>query len=166
MICRKSDENDRDWSGGDPVKLSTRGQYALHAMVFLAQKAQEGPQTLRTIAEAGLPEQYLEQLLGALRRGGLVTTIRGAAGGYQIARPLEEITVASILESTEGPLNLSECATDQACCPKSSACITRDVWLYLTDNINSLLQGITLQDVLHNKPYGVKEHQSYEPRLS
>ena len=54
------------------MKLSTRGQYALHAMVFLAQKAQEGPQTLRTIAEDGLPEQYLEQLLGQLRRGGLV----------------------------------------------------------------------------------------------
>ena len=148
------------------MKLSTPGQNALHAKDFLAQKAQEGPQTLRTIAEDGLPEQYLEQLLGALRRGGLVTTMRGAAGGYQIAKPPEEITVASILESTEGPLNLSECATDQARCPKSSACMTRDVWLYLTDNINSLLQGITLQDVLQNKPYGVKEYQSYEPRLS
>ncbi|WP_333865203.1 RrF2 family transcriptional regulator, partial [Chitinophaga sp.] len=61
-------------------------------MIFLARKAGEGPQSLKTIAEDGLPEQYLEQLLGALRRSGLVTTVRGAAGGYRIARPASEIT--------------------------------------------------------------------------
>ena len=63
------------------LKLSTRGQYALHAMIFLAKHRMDGPQPLKTIAEDGLPEQYLEQLLGTLRRAGLVTTVRGAAGG-------------------------------------------------------------------------------------
>ena len=139
------------------MKLSTRGQYALHAMIFLARKAGDGPQSLRTIAEDGLPEQYLEQLLGQLRRGGLVQTVRGAAGGYSIAKPPHEITVADIIESTEGPVNLSSCALDDSGCPKSSACATRDVWRYLTDSINSLLQGITLHDVLHNKPFSAKE---------
>ncbi len=140
------------------MKLSTRGQYALHAMIFLARKAGEGPQSLKTIAEDGLPEQYLEQVLGALRRSGLVTTVRGAAGGYRIARPASEITVANILESTEGPVNLSECVGDSASCPRGAACATRDLWAYLTDNINHLMQGISLQDVLQNKPYGAKEY--------
>lgn len=148
------------------MKLSTRGQYALHAMVFLARKANEGPQPLKTIADDGLPEQYLEQLLGALRRHGLVVTVRGAQGGYSIARPPSQITVGSILESTEGPVNLSQCAGDEATCPKSSACATRDVWRYLTDNINTLMQGITLQDVLLNKPYGTKEISHNEPSVS
>ena len=148
------------------MKLSTRGQYALHAMVFLARKADEGPQPLKTIADDGLPEQYLEQLLGALRRHGLVVTVRGVQGGYSIARPPSQITVGSILESTEGPVNISQCAGDEAICPKSSACATRDVWRYLTDNINTLMQGITLQDVLLNRPYGTKEISHHEPSVS
>lgn len=139
------------------MKLSTRGQYALHAMIFLAKRADEGPQSLRTIAEDGLPLQYLEQLLGCLRRKGLVSTVRGAAGGYSIARAPELITVADIIESTEGPVNLSSCASEDSVCPRSNLCATRDVWMYLTDSINSLLEGITLQDVIHNKPYGSKE---------
>lgn len=140
------------------MKLSTRGQYALHAMLFLAAKAEEGPQTLKTIAEDGLPEQYLEQLLGQLRRDGLVSSVRGASGGYMIAKAPGDITVGDILRSTEGPVNLSECASDHACCPKSTACATRDVWRYLTDNINDLMQGITLEDALHFKPFGLKEN--------
>lgn len=141
------------------MKLSTRGQYALHAMIFLAKKADEGPQSLRTIAEDGLPLQYLEQLLGVLRRNGLVSSVRGAAGGYQIAKAPEEITVADIIESTEGPVNLSSCAVEEDSCPRSDACATRDVWMYLTHNINELLRGITLKDVLTKRPYGLKENK-------
>ena len=62
------------------MKLSTRGKYGLYAMVYLAQKAEEGPQPLRAIAQLGLPDHYLEQLLGSLRKAGLVTTVRGAQG--------------------------------------------------------------------------------------
>lgn len=89
------------------MKLSTRGRYALSAMVFLASQSDMGPQTLATIARDTMPAQYLEQLLGQLRRNGLVTTVRGAQGGYAIARPPEEITVANILEATEGPVQMS-----------------------------------------------------------
>lgn len=148
------------------MKLSTKGQYALHAMIFLARRAKEGPQTLKTIAEDGLPEQYLEQLLGQLRRDGLVSTVRGAQGGYSLARPAGQITVAQIIESTEGPINLSQCAGDDPCCPRADACATRDVWRYLTDNIQTLMQGITLQDVLKNEAFGSKEFTQYEPDLS
>ena len=102
------------------MKLSTRGKYGLYAMAYLAQKADEGPQPLRAIAQLNLPEQYLEQLLGSLRKAGLVTTVRGAQGGYQLALPPEQITVGHIIDAMEGPLSLSECATDaDNCCPHS-----------------------------------------------
>lgn len=142
------------------MKLSTRGQYALHAMIFLAKKQAEGPQSLKVIAKDGLPEQYLEQLLGALRRAGLVSSVRGAAGGYLIAKPPNEITVAQILESTEGPLNLSDCVDGELSCKNSSQCQTRQLWRYLTDNINSLMQGVNLSDILENKPYQTRGVQA------
>ncbi len=132
------------------MKLSTRGKYALYAMVYLAQKADEGPQPLREIAQLGLPEQYLEQLLGNLRKAGLVTTVRGAQGGYQLARPADEISVGHIIDAMEGPLNLSECATEGVC-PRGDGCPTRKVWEYLTTSINELLYSITLKSMLESK---------------
>ena len=130
------------------MKLSTRGKYGLYAMVFLAQKADEGPQSLKEIAQLGLPENYLEQLLGALRRAGLVRSVRGAQGGYALAREPERITVCDIIDATEGPLSLSECLSGDAVCPRCEGCRTRNVWEYLTRKINDLLTGITLKDML------------------
>ncbi len=138
------------------MKLSTRGQYALHAMIFLAKHRQDGPQPLRTIAEDGLPEQYLEQLLGTLRRSGLVSTVRGAAGGYSLCGDPSEITVGRILEATEGPVSLADCAVDAGVCGKGSDCQTRRTWRYLTESINAILEGVTLSDILENKPYQIK----------
>ena len=132
------------------MKLSTKGKYGLYAMVFLAQHNGEGPQSLKAIADLGLPEQYLEQLLGSLRRAGLVTTVRGAQGGYQLAKAPDEITVGHIIDAMEGPLNLSECATDGVC-PRGGDCPTRKVWEYLTNSINDLLYSITLKSMLESK---------------
>ena len=132
------------------MKLSTRGKYALYAMVYLAQKTEEGPQPLREIAQLGLPEQYLEQLLGSLRKAGLVTTVRGAQGGYQLAKAPEDISVGHIIDAMEGPLNLSECATDGVC-PRGGDCPSRKVWEYLTDSINKLLYSISLKSMLESK---------------
>lgn len=134
------------------LKLSTRGKYGLYAMVYLAQKASEGPQPLREIASLGLPEQYLEQLLGSLRKAGLVNTVRGAQGGYQLASAPGDITVGHIIDAMEGPLNLSECAGEaESACPRSEGCATKRVWEYLTDSINRLLYGISLADMLEHK---------------
>ena len=144
------------------MKLSTRGKYGLNAMVYLASKAQEGPQPLRAIAQTNLlPDQYLEQLLGCLRKAGLVNTVRGAQGGYQLARPAGEITVGHIIDAMEGPLQLSECAIEsEPTCPNSDTCPTRRVWEYLTDSINSLLYSMSLQDMLETK-----EMDRFEPHL-
>jgi len=132
------------------LKLSTRGKYGLYAMVFLAQKAGNGPQPLKEIAQLGLPENYLEQLLGALRRAGLVRTVRGAQGGYELAKEPKGITVGNIIDAMEGPLALSECLEPgrEAVCPRCEGCRTRTVWEYLTEQINNLLDSITLEDML------------------
>ena len=141
--------------GGARMKLSTRGKYGLYAMIYLAQHAGEGPQSLKAIAGVGVPDSYLEQLLGSLRRAGLVTTVRGAQGGYQLARSPDEITARHIIEAMEGPLNLSECVGEQEnVCPRGSHCAARGLWAYLTDEINGLLSSITLTDMVNQNIKG------------
>ena len=137
------------------MKLSTKGKYGLYAMFYLAQHEGSGPQPLKAVAEIGVPEDYLEQLLGNLRRAGLVTTVRGAQGGYQLARAPEDITVGDIIDATEGPLTISECISDEGCCHRSGECRTRRVWEYLSNSINGLLQSISLRDMLEQESFGV-----------
>ena len=137
------------------MKLSTKGKYGLYAMFYLAQHEGSGPQPLKAVAEIGVPEDYLEQLLGNLRRAGLVTTVRGAQGGYQLAKAPEDITVGDIIDATEGPLSISECISDEGCCHRSGDCRTRRVWEYLSNSINGLLQSISLRDMLEQESFGV-----------
>ncbi len=133
------------------MKLSTRGKYGMYAMIFLAQHAGEGPQSLKAFSALDLPEAYLEQLLGSLRRAELVKTVRGVQGGYQLSRSPEEITVRDVLEALEGELTLSGCVSDpEASCARSGSCPARGVWEYLTERINLLLDGITLTDMVQN----------------
>ena len=137
------------------MKLSTKGKYGLYAMFYLAQHEGSGPQPLKAVAEIGVPEDYLEQLLGNLRRAGLVTTVRGAQGGYQLAKAPQDITVGDIIDATEGPLSISECISDEGCCHRSGECRTRRVWEYLSNSINGLLQSISLRDMLEQESFGV-----------
>ncbi len=130
------------------MKLSTRGKYGLYAMHYLAQHQHEGPQSLNCIASVGIPKQYLEQLLGSLRRSGLIESVRGANGGYQIAKPPAEITVLDIIDAMEGPLALSDCLSSDTACSKANQCRVRMVWEKLTDSINRELADVTLRDML------------------
>ena len=130
------------------MKLSTRGKYGLYAMYYLAEHKDEGPQSLQSIASTGVPKQYLEQLLGNLRRTGLIHSVRGAQGGYQIARPPGEITILDVIDAMEGPLELSECMTDEGHCDRSCQCPVRRVWQKLTDSINRELADVTLDEML------------------
>ncbi len=132
------------------MKLSTRGKYGLYAMFYLAQHQGKGPQSLQNIAATGVPKQYLEQLLGNLRRAGLVSTVRGVQGGYQIAKPPGDISLLDIIDAMEGPIELSECMTDESCCDRSCACPVRKVWQRLTDSINHELACVTLQSMLEH----------------
>ena len=106
------------------MKLSTCGKYGLYAMYYLAIHAGEGPQTLQNISTVGVPKQYLEQILGNLRRAGL--------------------------DAVEGPIELSECAASEHTCHKSGTCPVRWVWQRVTDSINSELEKIKLSDMLRS----------------
>ena len=130
------------------MKLSTRGKYGLYAMHYLAKQEGKGPQPLQNIAQIGVPKQYLEQLLGNLRRAGLVNTVRGAKGGYEIAKAPSEITILNIIDAMEGPIELSECALDNNCCERANDCAARRVWIRATERINRELDAIKLSDML------------------
>ena len=135
------------------MKLSTKGKYGLYAMFYLAQHDGCGPQPLKAVAEIGVSEDYLEQLLGNLRRAGLVNTVRGAQGGYQLAMDPADITVGDIIDATEGPLSISDCLHDEGSCHRSGQCRTRRVWEYLSNSINNVLQSITLRDMLEQDSF-------------
>lgn len=131
------------------MKLSTRGRYGIHAMYDLAIHYGEEPQPLKAIAERqGIPEAYLEQLLGALRRDGLVSSVRGAMGGYMLSRPPGKITVGAVLRTLEDGLSIIECLDEEESCGKSCDCPSRTVWLKLRDGVNQIVDGITLEDML------------------
>lgn len=135
------------------MKLSTKGQYSMYAMVYLAAHAGEGPQTLREIQGFGVTEDYLEQLLGALRRGGLVETVRGTNGGYMLSRKPDEITVGDIIRTAEGPVTLAQCVGDEKRCPSAALCPTLPVWQYLTEQIDMVLDTVTLRDILDERKF-------------
>ena len=131
------------------MKLSTRARYGIHAMYDLAQNYGAQPRPLKAVAEAqAIPEAYLEQLLCTLLRAGLVSSARGAQGGYMLSRPPGEITVGQVLRALEGGLNLLECLSEEDACGKSCDCPSRKVWKRLRDGLNEIVDGITLEDML------------------
>ncbi|MBQ2957516.1 MAG: Rrf2 family transcriptional regulator [Clostridia bacterium] len=131
------------------MKLSTKGRYGIHAMYDLAQYGSETPQPIKSIAERqNIPEAYLEQLIGQLRRSGLVKSVRGAQGGYLLSRTPAEITVGEVLRTLEGELAVVDCLMEEDLCHKACSCPTRVVWKKLRDGLNEIVDGITLQDML------------------
>ena len=131
------------------MKLSTRGRYGIHAMYELAVYDSDGPVSIKSIAEhRGIPEAYLEQLIAVLKREGLVTSTRGAQGGYALSRPASEITVGQILRALEGGLNLVDCLEESDACGKACACPSRSVYRKLQDGLNALADSISLKDMI------------------
>ena len=131
------------------MKLSTRGRYGIHAMYDLALNAEGGPQSIKAIAEReGIPEAYLEQLIAVLKREGLVLSVRGAQGGYRLARAPGEITVGDVLRALEGSLNLVDCLEEADACGRACACPSRIVWQKVRDGLEAIVDGITLQDMV------------------
>ncbi|HHV45506.1 MAG TPA: Rrf2 family transcriptional regulator [Tissierellia bacterium] len=135
------------------MKLSTRGRYGLKAMFQLALHYGKGPIPLNVIAsQQDLSENYLEQLFSALRKEGLIKSVRGAQGGYMLAKPPEKITVGSVLRVLEGNMAPVECVIDDTVsCDKEESCVTKLVWMKIKDSINSVIDSITLQDMLNEQ---------------
>lgn len=130
------------------MKLSTRAKYGIHAMLDLAVNQGTGPQPIKQIAERqGIPEQYLEQLIAVLRREGLVSSVRGAQGGYYLGKPPGEITMQDLVRVLEGPIGLCDCLEDEQCCEKIGKCPAKLVWQKLSRSIDEVLSGVTLADM-------------------
>ncbi|MHB9094161.1 MAG: RrF2 family transcriptional regulator [Eubacteriales bacterium] len=132
------------------MKISTKGHYGVQAMFDLAQHFGEGPISLKSVAERqDLSEHYLEQLIAGLRKAGLVKSVRGAQGGYILAREPAEIKIGDIVRVLEGPIAPVECVNgeDTEGCLKAEFCITRNVWEKVKDSIEGVLDSITLADM-------------------
>lgn len=131
------------------MKLSMRARYGIHAMFYLAQHAGEPPQPLKTIAETeGIPEPYLEQLMSPLRKQGLVTSSRGAQGGYTLSDAPGNISIGSVLRALEGSLVPVSCLENDGACGKTCDCASRLVWRRLQLSIEQAMDAMTLQDML------------------
>lgn len=144
------------------MRISTRGEYGLRAMFYLALKYGQGPIPLKTIAEEqGISEHYLEQLMGALRRSGLVSSVRGAQGGYSLSRPPKEITVGDIIRVLEGPITPMDCldgAGKEAECGFLGPCAMRRMWKRLQDSMESVLDSTTLACLAEEALFFEEEH--------
>lgn len=132
------------------MRLSTKGEYGLRAMLDLAFHYGEGPVSLRSVAERqDISEPYLEQLVAGLRKAGLVKSTRGAQGGYVLARDPARITVGEIIRALEGPIAPRECVREDnpQPCARGETCVARAVWEKLRDRIAEVLDSITLEDM-------------------
>lgn len=130
-------------------------------MYDLALNAGATPQPIKAVAERqGIPEAYLEQLVGQLRRAGLLRSTRGAQGGYLLARPAREISVGDVLRALEGSLAIVDCLTDEAPCDKACSCPTRVVWQKVSTALEEAVDSITLQDMVDdNRPNRAEKGQ-------
>ncbi len=130
------------------MKLSTKGRYGVKAMVDLAIHCTEGAVSIKSISKRqNISEYYLEQLFAPLRKAKLITSIRGAQGGYLLNKPPGEITVSEIMYILEGPIEISECV-DGVACSNVDCCATRLLWQKIKDSIESVMEAVTLQDII------------------
>jgi Rrf2 family cysteine metabolism transcriptional repressor len=134
------------------MKISTKIRYGARAMLELAYHYGEGPIELKEIAKReNISLKYLEQVINPLRTAGLVKSIRGAKGGYSLAKPPSEICLYDVVETLEGPLNLLECLRDSKVCQKVSSCVTRDIWQEVSEAISKIFYSVTLEDMVNRK---------------
>ncbi|NJN46726.1 MAG: Fe-S cluster assembly transcriptional regulator IscR [Candidatus Competibacteraceae bacterium] len=126
------------------MKLSTKGRYAVTAMMDLAIHDKYGPVTLSEISQCqGISLSYLEQLFAKLRKSGLVEGVRGPGGGYRLARSAEQVTVAEIITAVDEKLDATRCGGRENC-QEGRRCLTHELWSELSQQIFSFLEGITL----------------------
>ncbi len=133
------------------LKVSTKGRYGLRAIVDLAVHNKDGQVSLKSVAERqGLSENYLEQLFSSLKKSGLVKSIRGAQGGYLLAKSPEDISVGDVLRSLEGTLCPVDCIDIEAPvnCDKADICVTAAVWAKIRDKINEVVDSISISDLV------------------
>jgi Rrf2 family transcriptional regulator, iron-sulfur cluster assembly transcription factor len=126
------------------MRLTTKGRFAVTAMMDLALRGDDGPVALAGVSERQkISLSYLEQLFGKLRRYKLVDSVRGPGGGYCIARPLDTVTVADIVRAVDEPLDATQCGGKENCLD-DQRCMTHDLWAALNAKMYDYLSSVTL----------------------
>ncbi|MGH2585048.1 MAG: RrF2 family transcriptional regulator [Dehalococcoidia bacterium] len=129
------------------MRVSTKGDYGIRALVELAQHCGEGPVQSAEIARRQcIPEPYLDQLLTTLRRAGFIRSVRGPQGGHALLREPDEIRLNEVIEALEGSLSPIACL-DEPNCTKPGACAQRDVWEEVRRATHEILAGVTIGDL-------------------
>jgi Rrf2 family iron-sulfur cluster assembly transcriptional regulator len=137
------------------MRLTTKGRFAVTAMVVLALRQNRGPVTLAAISERQhISLSYLEQLFGKLRRASLVSSTRGPGGGYNLAQQPANISVADIVTAVDEPLDATQCGGKENC-HDDKRCMTHDLWATLNEKMQEYLSSVTLADLV--------AHQSGKP---
>ncbi len=149
------------------MKLSTKGRYAVMAMVDLAiQSTDNKPVALAEIAERQeISLSYLEQLFGKLRKGGLVKSVRGPGGGYLIGRDPSEARISDIIFAVDEPIKATRCSpgSPTGCKSDNGRCLTHDLWEELTNHIQMFLSSVTLADVVDKRVLGASGRVYLDP---
>lgn len=131
------------------MKLSTRTRYGVRAVIEMATNDSKKPLQLKVIAERqDISVKYLEQLMNALRSGGVVRSIRGARGGYILAKPPNQIKLIEVFNCLEGPVITTECVEDEDYCRRAADCAARLLWIQVQQAIRNTLESVTVQDLL------------------
>ena len=135
------------------MKMSTKGRYAVMAMIDIAQHSHGGPVSLAAIAERqDISQEYLEQLFAKLRRSGLVDSARGAGGGYRLAREAAAIPMAEIISASDEPLRVTRCEGDAVeGCVNGERCCAHDLWSSLGRQMMYFLASVSLDDVVNRR---------------
>jgi len=130
------------------MRLTTKGRFAVTAMVDLAMRQTRGPVTLAAISERQhISLSYLEQLFGKLRRRKLVSSVRGPGGGYRLAQPMQSVTVADIVIAVDEPLDATQCGGKENCAD-DKRCMTHELWATLNKKMHEYLSSVSLADLV------------------
>lgn len=133
------------------MRLTTKGRYAVTAMLDLAIHARREPVSLADISDRqSISISYLEQLFAKLRKKGLVSSVRGPGGGYQLARSGGEIFIAQIIDAVDELVDATRCA-GQGDCQQGAMCLTHELWTDLSKQIHSFLSGISLEELVNRR---------------
>ena len=133
------------------MRLTTKGRFAVTAMMDLALRGDDGPVALAGVSERQkISLSYLEQLFGKLRRYSLVDSVRGPGGGYCIARPLDTVTVADIVRAVDEPLDATQCGGRENCLD-DHRCMTHDLWAALNAKMYDYLSSVTLAGLVERQ---------------
>jgi len=146
------------------MKLSTKGRYAVMAMVDLAKHSQGKPVALNDIAQRQeISLSYLEQLFAKLRRGGLVVSARGPGGGYRLARGADDTRIADIILAVDEPIKATRCELGSPKgCTGHGRCVTHDLWEELSRQIHIFLSAVTVDDVVNKRVLGMSRLQNQQ----